>query len=143
MSSFKRIIICLDGTMQDGLDVVAKLDTNIYRIAKAINKVDTKTIPGQYIHQVVAYFSGVGTDESSKWQSLMDSSTGGGLKVKIQEAYAFIQMNWSEGDESKSLWGKKKINKSEFTMLILLFLSIYIWIFKRCLYSKNVSWTCW
>lgn len=108
MSSFKRIIICLDGTMQDGLDVEEKLNTNVYRIAKAINKADSSTIPGTTIHQIVAYFAGIGADESSNFQSLVDSATGGGLKVKIQEAYSFIQMNWSKGDESKSLWGRSK-----------------------------------
>ncbi|KAI0669822.1 hypothetical protein C8Q78DRAFT_976460 [Trametes maxima] len=85
----KRIIVCCDGTWQDGIIVKQRWKyTNILRLARAINHVDNRSQPA--IHQVVFYQSGIGTE------NLYDEIVNGS---KVEEAYAFIAHNYQPGDE--------------------------------------------
>ncbi|KAI9069965.1 hypothetical protein FKP32DRAFT_1558689, partial [Trametes sanguinea] len=85
----KRIIVCCDGTWQDGIVVNQRWKyTNILRLARAINHVDERFRPP--IHQVVFYQSGIGTDNI--YDEVVDGS-------KVEEAYAFIAHNYRPGDE--------------------------------------------
>ncbi|EIW64595.1 uncharacterized protein TRAVEDRAFT_111927 [Trametes versicolor FP-101664 SS1] len=90
----KRIVVCCDGTWQDGIVVSQRWKyTNILRLARAINHVDDRSQPP--IHQVVFYQSGIGTD------NLYDEIVNGTQSSsKVEEAYAFIAQNYRPGDEA-------------------------------------------
>ncbi|THH16823.1 hypothetical protein EW146_g3879 [Bondarzewia mesenterica] len=93
----KRIILCCDGTWQDGITVKERWGyTNVLRLARAINHVDARIAPP--MPQIVFYQSGVGT-ESSTYAAVLDGATGATLGDKVQEAYAFIAHNYVPGDE--------------------------------------------
>ncbi|KAI9445014.1 hypothetical protein H4582DRAFT_1805459 [Lactarius indigo] len=86
----KRIIVCCDGTWQDGLVINERWKyTNILRLSRAIHHVDERFVPP--IPQIVFYQAGVGT-EPNLIQSLLDGD-------KVQEAYGFIAHNYEPGDE--------------------------------------------
>ncbi|KAI0375074.1 hypothetical protein BV20DRAFT_934232 [Pilatotrama ljubarskyi] len=90
--SHKRIIVCCDGTWQDGIVVRQRWKyTNILRLARAVNHVDDRSQPP--IHQVVFYQSGIGTE------NIYDQIVNGEPSVKVEEAYAFIAHNYRPGDE--------------------------------------------
>ncbi|KAK7690243.1 hypothetical protein QCA50_006898 [Cerrena zonata] len=93
----KRIIICCDGTWQDGLSVSQRWKyTNIIRLARAINRSDERTVPPT--PQIVFYQTGVGTDTFTAMQ-LLDGAVGATLGEKVQEAYGFLAHNYQPGDE--------------------------------------------
>ncbi|KAI0322651.1 hypothetical protein OF83DRAFT_1167349 [Amylostereum chailletii] len=93
----KRIVVCCDGTWQDGITVKERWQyTNILRLSRAINHVDERFMPPK--PQIVFYQSGVGT-ENSVYSALLDGATGASLGDKVQEAYAFIAHNYEPGDE--------------------------------------------
>ncbi|KAI0651927.1 hypothetical protein C8Q79DRAFT_1005177 [Trametes meyenii] len=92
----KRIIVCCDGTWQDGIIVKQRWKyTNILRLARAINHVDNRVQPA--IHQVVFYQSGIGTE--NLYDEIVNGVTGASLASKVEEAYAFIAHNYQPGDE--------------------------------------------
>ncbi|KAI0724628.1 hypothetical protein C8T65DRAFT_714709 [Cerioporus squamosus] len=94
--TYKRIIVCCDGTWQDGLDARQKWKyTNILRLARSINHVDERFNPP--IHQVVFYQSGIGTENI--YDKIVDGVTGASLASKVEEAYGFVAHNYRPGDE--------------------------------------------
>ncbi|KAG1801667.1 uncharacterized protein HD556DRAFT_899124 [Suillus plorans] len=93
----KRIIVCCDGTWQDGL--IAKecwQQTNILKLSRGLEHVDERS--GVLIPQVVYYQCGVGTGHNI-YSEYVDGATGGSLGEKVQEAYGFIAQNYHPGDE--------------------------------------------
>ncbi|KAJ8595919.1 hypothetical protein M405DRAFT_929205 [Rhizopogon salebrosus TDB-379] len=93
----KRIIVCCDGTWQDG--VMTSEDwkqTNILKLSRAFNHVDDRS--GVLIPQIVYYQSGVGAAHNL-YSEYVDGATGASLIDKVQEAYAFISQNFHTGDE--------------------------------------------
>ncbi|KAI0274841.1 hypothetical protein BC834DRAFT_965318 [Gloeopeniophorella convolvens] len=93
----KRIIVCCDGTWQDGVVVTERWKyTNILRFSRAINHVDERFVPPR--PQIVFYQSGVGS-EPNRYYALLDGATGASLGDKVQEAYAFIAHNYEPGDD--------------------------------------------
>ncbi|KAI0815026.1 hypothetical protein BC629DRAFT_1579622 [Irpex lacteus] len=93
----KRIIVCCDGTWQDGLVAKERWKyTNVLRLARAINHTDERYSP--HVPQVVFYQSGVGTFGDKVIEQL-DGMVGASLAEKVQEAYAFIAHNYRPGDE--------------------------------------------
>ncbi|KAI0082303.1 hypothetical protein K474DRAFT_1586300 [Panus rudis PR-1116 ss-1] len=93
----KRIVVCCDGTWQDGLTARRRWNyTNILRLARAIQHVDDRYDPP--VPQVVYYQSGVGTESFAPVQWL-DGALGASLADKIQDAYAFLAHNYQPGDE--------------------------------------------
>lgn len=93
----KRIVVCCDGTWQDGLVVNQRWKyTNILRLARVVNHSDERLNP--HIPQVVFYQSGVGT-WGDRYIEALDGIVGASLADKVQEAYAFIAHNFRPGDE--------------------------------------------
>ncbi|PFH54434.1 hypothetical protein AMATHDRAFT_18 [Amanita thiersii Skay4041] len=92
----KRIVVCCDGTWQDGLEVQSSKFTNVLRLARSVNYQGCEK--DQSIVQVVFYQSGVGTDDSL-YSHYVDGATGASLSEKVQEAYGFIAHNYQPGDE--------------------------------------------
>ncbi|KAJ7125623.1 hypothetical protein C8R43DRAFT_712084 [Mycena crocata] len=113
----KRIIVCCDGTWQDGVSTENRQSyTNILRLARTINHEDARH-PGQPIPQIVFYQSGTSFlrssparsfthrtctgigSEKSFYSEYIVGTTGGTLADKVEEAYAFIAHNFRAGDE--------------------------------------------
>ncbi|KAI0307997.1 hypothetical protein B0F90DRAFT_1909331 [Multifurca ochricompacta] len=93
----KRIIVCCDGTWQDGVVISERWKyTNILRLSRAIHHVDERIVPP--VPQIVFYQAGVGA-EPYYYQALLDGATGATLGDKVQEAYTFIAHNYEPGDE--------------------------------------------
>ncbi|KAI6133030.1 hypothetical protein EDD16DRAFT_1688684 [Pisolithus croceorrhizus] len=93
----KRIIVCCDGTWQDGLIVKERWKyTNILKLSRALNHADMR---GEApVPQIVFYQSGIGSSPNF-YSEYVQGTTGSSLGEKIQEAYAFIAQNYSAGDE--------------------------------------------
>uniref|UniRef100_A0A0W0F5N8 T6SS Phospholipase effector Tle1-like catalytic domain-containing protein n=1 Tax=Moniliophthora roreri TaxID=221103 RepID=A0A0W0F5N8_MONRR len=92
----KRIIVCCDGTWQDGISESRRDYTNVLRLARTINHEDVRTKPPT--PQIVFYQSGIGS-EKNFYAEYIEGTTGGGLVDKVEEAYAFIAHNYLPGDE--------------------------------------------
>ncbi|KAJ3790950.1 hypothetical protein GGU10DRAFT_339118 [Lentinula aff. detonsa] len=89
----KRIIICCDGTWQDGITTQNRLSyTNVLRIARTIEHEDFRVEPP--IPQIVFYQSGIGSADNLYAEYVEDT-----LGDKVEEAYAFIAHNYYPGDE--------------------------------------------
>ncbi|CAL1695679.1 unnamed protein product [Somion occarium] len=93
----KRIIICCDGTWQDGLTVSQRWKyTNVLRLARSINHMDERQNPP--VPQIVFYQSGVGTENFAPL-ALFEGAVGASLGDKVQDAYGFLAHNYRPGDE--------------------------------------------
>ncbi|EAU93126.2 hypothetical protein CC1G_12661 [Coprinopsis cinerea okayama7 len=92
----KRIILCCDGTWQDGIGEHRSMYTNVLRLARTIYHADERFQPP--IPQIVFYQSGIGT-EKNFYSEYIEGTTGGSLADKVEEAYAFIAHNYNPGDE--------------------------------------------
>ena len=84
----KRIVVCCDGTWNDGDS--PSVDTNVFRMAKAIHGNDGE--------QIVLYQQGVGTT-GLKIGDLIEGAIGLGVDENIRSAYMFIAQNYVPGDE--------------------------------------------
>ncbi|KZT30531.1 hypothetical protein NEOLEDRAFT_1053819 [Neolentinus lepideus HHB14362 ss-1] len=95
----KRIIVCCDGTWQDGLIVKQRSQyTNVLRLARTINHQDEREPFKPPIPQIVFYQSGIGS--AKNWYAeFVEGPLGSSLGDKVQEAYAFIAHNYQPGDE--------------------------------------------
>ena len=85
----KNIVICSDGT---GNSLSKIHGTNVWRIFNAVHRHDPA------LKQITYYDDGVGTD-SIKLLRLLGGAFGWGLKRNILQAYAFLAMNYNEGDK--------------------------------------------
>jgi uncharacterized protein (DUF2235 family) len=89
----KRILICCDGTwnrpdqMQDG-QVCA---SNVTKIARCVSPVDSRGI-----QQLMFYDKGVGT---GRFDRIRGGAFGSGIDKKILDAYRFLMINYTPGDE--------------------------------------------
>ncbi|KAF5374815.1 hypothetical protein D9758_000331 [Tetrapyrgos nigripes] len=93
----KRIVVCCDGTWQDGLSAKHRsMYTNILRLARTIEHEDTRHNPP--IPQVCLYQSGIGS-EGGFYAEFVEGTTGATLGSKVEEAYGFITQNYAPGDE--------------------------------------------
>jgi len=88
--STKRLIVCCDGTWQS----LNNFDpTNVAKLAKAVKlKSEKDNVP-----QILYYHDGVGTQGLK--DRLMGGAFGKGLDLVIANAYRFLCMNYSIGDE--------------------------------------------
>jgi len=87
---FKRLVVCTDGTWND---LTKGHPTNVIKIARAVKRVDANGVP-----QVVYYHQGVGTGTDAV-DRLLGGSTGWGISHNLRDAYNFLVMNYTPGDE--------------------------------------------
>ncbi|KAG8735798.1 hypothetical protein FRC10_010150 [Ceratobasidium sp. 414] len=93
----KRIIVCCDGTWQDGIiSRQAWMYSNVLKLARCLNHDDERYDPP--IPQIVFYQAGIGSEQNI-YSRYVDGTTGSSLAEKVQEAYAFIAHNYAPGDE--------------------------------------------
>ncbi|KAF8322151.1 hypothetical protein DL93DRAFT_2051164, partial [Clavulina sp. PMI_390] len=86
----KRLIVCCDGTWQDGRSTNRKWKySNILKLSRCIDHEDIRTQPAT--PQIVFYQSGIGTQDFS-FDQVIDAD-------KVQEVYAWIAQNYYAGDE--------------------------------------------
>ncbi|KAH7883544.1 hypothetical protein F5I97DRAFT_1893739 [Phlebopus sp. FC_14] len=93
----KRIIVCCDGTWQDGVIVKERWKyTNVLKLSRALEHVDQRSsIP---VPQIVFYQTGVGSSPNF-YSEYIQGAIGTSLVEKVEEAYAFIAQNYHPGDE--------------------------------------------
>ncbi|KAF8445896.1 hypothetical protein L210DRAFT_881927 [Boletus edulis BED1] len=93
----KRIIVCCDGTWQDGVGVKERWKrTNVLKLSRALKHHDERT--KCMTPQVVFYQTGIGSSPNF-YSEYIQAATGASLAEKVQEAYAFITQNYCSGDE--------------------------------------------
>jgi hypothetical protein len=94
----KRIVICCDGTWQSSVSGEANIPSNVTRLCRHIARTgeDDK---GTTWQQLVYYDSGVGTGSLTSLEKKRQGAVGDGLAVNVIEAYNFIVLNYSPGDE--------------------------------------------
>lgn len=67
--------------------------SNVTRICRAIRADGDNDVP-----QIIYYQAGIGTEETW-WDHVYGGGTGAGLSENIREAYSFLAMNYTPGDE--------------------------------------------
>ncbi|KAI8624359.1 hypothetical protein F5Y19DRAFT_319189 [Xylariaceae sp. FL1651] len=93
----KRIIICCDGTWQSAVSGEENSPSNVTRLARSLQRIATDD-DGKKWQQIVWYDSGVGT--TSGWLGKKyEGALGAGLESNVIEAYNFVSLNWSPGDQ--------------------------------------------
>ncbi|EGX44889.1 hypothetical protein AOL_s00176g60 [Orbilia oligospora ATCC 24927] len=97
-STYKRVIICCDGTWQGSDKGVETVPSNIARLVKAIapKKLDGD---GRETQQVVFYQSGIGSTSWGTVGNMAAGATGAGLDDNVLEAYYFLCNNVEPDDE--------------------------------------------
>jgi hypothetical protein len=93
----KRIIICCDGTWQTAVSGEKNSPSNVTRLTRCLNRVAIDD-DGKTWQQIVWYDSGVGTTSSS-FGKKREGAIGAGLEGNIIEAYNFVALNWTPGDQ--------------------------------------------
>ncbi|KAF3928761.1 hypothetical protein ABW21_db0201310 [Orbilia brochopaga] len=97
-SSYKRVIICCDGTWQSSDKGVANIPSNISRLVKAIAPKKAEE-GGHETQQVVYYQSGVGSTSWGTIGNVAAGAVGAGLDDNVLEAYYFLCNNVEPDDE--------------------------------------------
>ncbi|RAO68307.1 uncharacterized protein BHQ10_004319 [Talaromyces amestolkiae] len=95
----KRLIVCCDGTWEDGnSEEINNPLSNITRIARAIKPHAEIIVNGvrTIIPQITYYQKGVGTGVLDQY---LGGLTGVGLSANVRAAYAFLAENYEPGDE--------------------------------------------
>ncbi|KAK6349348.1 hypothetical protein TWF730_010096 [Orbilia blumenaviensis] len=95
----KRIIILCDGTSQSAVSGKKSSPSNVARLARSLNTTAIdKDDPNKEWLQIVWYDSGVATT-SGKVGKVVEGVLGSGLEGNVIEAYNFVALNYSPGDQ--------------------------------------------
>ncbi|KAJ5150871.1 uncharacterized protein N7482_010123 [Penicillium canariense] len=102
-ASYKRIILCADGTWLASDQGGTEEPSNVARIARMIAN-DGTDADGKIVPQIVSYHSGLGAGELPLEKTISGSfsgegSIGWGLDTQVCEIYEFVSDNYSPGDE--------------------------------------------
>ncbi|RAH44257.1 T6SS phospholipase effector Tle1-like catalytic domain-containing protein [Aspergillus brunneoviolaceus CBS 621.78] len=97
-SSYKRLIVCCDGTWQDSTADSADPPSNVTRLSRTLSQTAIVEENGvrKEVPQIVYYQKGVGTGLGDKY---MGGVTGLGVSANVRAAYGFLTDNYTEGDE--------------------------------------------
>lgn len=94
----KRIIVCCDGTWQSAVSGKKSIPSNVTRLCRHLARAGVDK-DGKEWQQVVYYDSGVGTGALLDLEKKRQGASGAGLAINVIEAYNFIVLNYSPGDE--------------------------------------------
>ncbi|CAH0025163.1 unnamed protein product [Clonostachys rhizophaga] len=97
LATYKRIIICADGTWQASDISDKSAPSNVHKLARAVakNGIDAQ---GNIVKQIVLYHSALGAGDPP-FQKFNYGSIGWGLDGDIRQIYNFISNNYEDGDE--------------------------------------------
>ncbi|KAH6626763.1 hypothetical protein B0J18DRAFT_365139 [Chaetomium sp. MPI-SDFR-AT-0129] len=96
-ASYKRIILCSDGTWLSSEDEDKSVPSNVAKLARAISKTGLDA-HGKLVKQVVLYQSGLGSGDLP-FQQAIYGAIGLGLDYEVIHLYDFISNNYEPGDE--------------------------------------------
>lgn len=94
----RRIVICCDGTWQSSVALTENVPSNVTKLCRHIARIG-ESKDGKKWHQIVYYDSGIGTGNLSSTEAKRQGGLGAGLAENVIEAYNFIVLNYSPGDE--------------------------------------------
>ncbi|KAE8357292.1 hypothetical protein BDV27DRAFT_164647 [Aspergillus caelatus] len=97
LASYKRIILCADGTWLASDQGDKSVPSNVAKIARAIATSGPDS-DGNIVKQIVLYHSGLGTGDLP-FQKAIYGGLGWGLDVDVCQIYDFISNNYEPGDE--------------------------------------------
>ncbi|KAJ6089242.1 hypothetical protein N7467_004458 [Penicillium canescens] len=97
LASYKRIILCADGTWLASDQGDKSVPSNVAKIARAI-ATSGPDADGNIVKQIVSYQSGLGSGELP-FQKAIYGGIGRGLDVEVCQIYDFISNNYEPGDE--------------------------------------------
>ncbi|KAJ1333196.1 DUF2235 domain-containing protein [Microdochium nivale] len=98
----KRIVICCDGTWQSSVSGIKAVPSNITRIARSVARtgLDANHAQNNKVwDQIVYYDAGLGTGVFSIAEKIKQGDLGMGFVGNVIEAYNFIVLNYSPGDQ--------------------------------------------
>ncbi|ENH68115.1 hypothetical protein FOC1_g10003743 [Fusarium oxysporum f. sp. cubense race 1] len=97
LASYKRIILCSDGTWLASDTGEKSTPSNVAKLARAVanNGPDAK---GNIVKQIVSYHSGLGSGDLP-FQKAIYGGFGWGLDIEVSQIYDFISNNYEPGDE--------------------------------------------
>ncbi|MBE9229120.1 DUF2235 domain-containing protein [Phormidium sp. LEGE 05292] len=94
----KRLVVCCDGTWNQ---LRSSYPTNVVKLAQSVKYITDDGTP-----QIVFYQQGLGTEDSSLWQTLGGGAFGWGIDKLIQDAYRFLCVNYNtEAEDEIYLFG--------------------------------------
>ncbi|KAK9477689.1 hypothetical protein V1514DRAFT_333158 [Lipomyces japonicus] len=94
---YKRLVVLCDGTWLDSLTQTTVHPSNVARLSRAISTLDTRN--DNNVQQVVFYQEGVGSTGILLVDKVLGGAFGTGILYQMRQAYAFIALNHSKGDE--------------------------------------------
>ncbi|KAJ6109358.1 hypothetical protein N7486_001592 [Penicillium sp. IBT 16267x] len=97
LASYKRIILCADGTWLASDEGDKSVPSNVAKIARAI-ATSGPDADGNIVKQIVSYHSGLGSGDLP-FQKAIYGGIGWGLDVDVCQIYDFISNNYEPGDE--------------------------------------------
>ncbi|KAJ5110387.1 hypothetical protein N7532_000922, partial [Penicillium argentinense] len=97
LASYKRIILCADGTWLASDEGDKSVPSNVAKIARAI-ATSGPDADGNIAKQIVSYHSGLGSGDLP-FQKAIYGGIGRGLDVDVCQIYDFISNNYEPGDE--------------------------------------------
>ncbi|CEJ54670.1 hypothetical protein PMG11_00967 [Penicillium brasilianum] len=97
LATYKRIILCADGTWLASDLGDASVPSNVARIARTI-ATSGPDPHGNIVQQIVSYHSGLGSGELP-FQKAIYGGIGWGLDNEVCQIYEFISNNYVKGDE--------------------------------------------
>ncbi|PNP61674.1 hypothetical protein FNYG_13591 [Fusarium nygamai] len=97
LASYKRIILCSDGTWLASDTGGKAMPSNVAKLARAIanSGLDDE---GNLVKQIVSYHSGLGSGDLP-FQKAIYGGFGWGLDIDVAQIYDFISNNYEPGDE--------------------------------------------
>ncbi|KAL2843734.1 hypothetical protein BJY01DRAFT_248509 [Aspergillus pseudoustus] len=97
LASYKRIILCADGTWVASDRGDNSVPSNVARLARAIatSGLDNE---GKIVKQIVSYNAGIGSGDLPL-QRAFSGAFGWGLEAEVSQIYDFISNNYDPGDE--------------------------------------------
>ena len=96
-ASYKRIILCCDGTWLAANTGDDSKPSNVAKLARAIAPTGFD-IEGRIVKQIVLYHSGLGSTSLPAAKAI-EGGIGWGLDIDVTQIYDFISNNYEVGDE--------------------------------------------
>ncbi|RFU33007.1 hypothetical protein B7463_g3352, partial [Scytalidium lignicola] len=97
LATYKRIILCTDGTWLSSDQGNKSVPSNVAKIARAISKTGLDA-NGNLVKQIVFYQSGLGAGDLLI-QKAIYGAIGLGLDIDVLQLYDFLSNNYEIGDE--------------------------------------------